>query len=252
MTRCMRATIIFLVSLIPLISRADLPTGMTADQFNALVALETSQHAIETAGLFLGSRITNQTVGSWSGTLNSYGWSLQFNGSLNGAPLTINQLGTLDLSGGVVNFTNSGTINSVSFSLIGDMLTGINKWGEKASSNLIYGIEFRSEELIRLIGFDWDYAENWSIQNMTQNGTSLDPAFVDLSTLTTSNLLTYGLSSIGTPGSSATFPIAQDGIYDSVSHTFQLTTSVVPEHSSMAIVAAALAVFACLRKRPAR
>lgn len=112
----------FAVTFSPATYGTPLPPEMTAQNLNTLVALEATANDIQFLGLSFDLPIANQTVGTWSGIIEPNGWSLQLSGSLNGVPLSISESGSLNLSAGIVTWTDSGSFGLNPLTGSGQML----------------------------------------------------------------------------------------------------------------------------------
>ena len=71
-----------------------IPSTMSNQDINTLVALEATQNSLVVIALGLEVPIQAQSLGSWTGIIDPSGWSLEFLGNLNGMPLSIAQSGT--------------------------------------------------------------------------------------------------------------------------------------------------------------
>jgi hypothetical protein len=98
------------------------PVELPSLDINTLVALEATQNFVSVAALQLGqSSFGSQPLGTWTGVVTAEGWTLSFNGALNGTVLTDTQVGTLNLAGGFVSWTNSGMLGNTGITGTGQM-----------------------------------------------------------------------------------------------------------------------------------
>jgi hypothetical protein len=98
------------------------PVELPSLDINTLVALEAAQNFVSVAALQLDqSSLGSQPLGTWTGVVTAEGWTLSFNGALNGTVLTDTQVGTLNLDGGFVSWTNSGMLGNTPITGTGQM-----------------------------------------------------------------------------------------------------------------------------------
>lgn len=117
-----------------------IPPELTNQDVNTLVAMEATQSALVVVALNADQPIAVQSLGTWTGTIGSSGWSLTFTGSMNGVPLSISQAGLLDLAGNDVTWTNTGIYGSTSFTGSG-MYELDPSWTEFLFGAAVIGVE---------------------------------------------------------------------------------------------------------------
>jgi hypothetical protein len=82
-------------------------------QLNALVALEATSNdlmSLFTGNIFSLAPISQQFLGQWTGSVTSAGWTLQFNGVVDGSAAQITQTGTD--APGQITWLDSGNLGA--------------------------------------------------------------------------------------------------------------------------------------------
>src|SRR5438477_8265874 len=88
-----------------------IPTTFTPFDLSALVSAEATQYDLAEAAWLLDKPLHPQKeLGNWTGNVNADGWSLNFQGNLNGVPLTVTQTGHLDLANDMATWTDFGLL----------------------------------------------------------------------------------------------------------------------------------------------
>jgi hypothetical protein len=99
-----------------------LPQCMTAQDFNALVALVATQDDLAAvADLADFGPVYPQTIGTWGGTVTGSSWNLSLSGQFNGIPLTITEDGVLNTNTSVASWTDTGSYGTSVFSGSGSL-----------------------------------------------------------------------------------------------------------------------------------
>jgi len=89
---------------------------------STIAAIGAIQNDIMLLCLGSSSLSSQQSVGNWTGNVDSSGWSLQLsNGNLGGHPLNISTVGTIDSMAGTVSWADTGSFGSAP-------LTGSGQW----------------------------------------------------------------------------------------------------------------------------
>lgn len=109
------ALVTALLSLLPTRSVAGLilTPDLTAQDVNALVALEATQFDLVATAYSTHHPFSRGILGTWSGTIDAHGWDLSFAGRFNGTPLSIHQVGLLDLPNDQATWIDTGMYDSI-------------------------------------------------------------------------------------------------------------------------------------------
>lgn len=130
--------------LFPLLASAgEIPPEMTAQDLNALVAMEATQNDLVAVAARINQQVLPQQLGTWVGTVDASGWSLTFSGQINNTLLTISQTGILDLANDRATWIDSGLLGNTQLSGSGSIEFD-PRWGQIFFGMAVTGVQVLS------------------------------------------------------------------------------------------------------------
>jgi len=219
---------------------------LTAQDVNALVALEATQYGLAATAFSVNQSVSAQPLGTWSGTIDSSGWNLTFSGQLNGTGMSIVESGQLDLTNNQATWTDTGMFGSAAITGSGNVMLD-PFW--KTFWKVVAGVTIVGAQTLTTVGSAGTTAvldKFLSVGSATIINGLIDDAFQTQSTVqkspgTTASLL--GSSAMTSSSSSLQVAMVQFGTLDQATGSAEFSSTATPEPASLGLLGVGFGLF---------